>query len=163
MKQYNFHNKLKDSKDGTAKIIQYLKDQGRNVCDAQDIKEFFEHDIDIVIKENNSYETIEVKVDTYTTNNFALELLSNVERKTLGCIMKTKSKFLYYYFINQGKAYIFNTKKLQSWVTAYKDNFRRFETSTNDSNGNILYHSSGILVPIIRLIQDVEPEILDIK
>ena len=160
LKQYDFNERLNFSKIGTEKIIQYYAEKGEYLHSVEDIEKFYKHDIDLVLKEGSKLTTIEVKVDSYKSGNFFLEIMSNKEKKTLGCLLTTKANKLFYYFINLKKLYIFDRKRLKDWIIKNKVNYRKVETST--PVGDEWYTTVGLVVSIPTLTKELKPEEVDV-
>ncbi len=153
MNSYYFHAQNALSKIGTKKIINYYKSLGIRLYTVEDNDKFQNHDIDLIMKENDKFTTIEVKVDRYQSGNFFLETMSNKEKGIPGCLLTTKSEKLYYYFINMKKLYIFNTEDLKDWILKNKCNYREFPVETPVGGG--YYTTLGIPVPISTLVKEL--------
>lgn len=71
---------------------------------------------------------IEIKTDTYTTENLFYEYISNVDEFNasggkfgVGCLDKTEANILVYYLINLDIMYVFHMGKLREWMHKNKD------------------------------------------
>jgi hypothetical protein len=115
-----------------------------------------EMDIDLIVyRKNSEYEppeTVEVKVDTqgHKTGNLALETISNEVRGTVGCFMRTRAKHFFYYFVETGELYRFETEIFRDWfIRELESRPNRWRTFTTHTNlGSRLYPSYGRLVPL---------------
>lgn len=105
---------------------------------------------------------IDVKTDSYTTDNLFIEIVSNnnkcrfnpsstvkitdkMEERLDGCIFKTKADYWFYYFLNQDELYIF---KPEDMIQHLKENsYPVARHTTHSTFGNDgLYESIGVLV-----------------
>ena len=104
MKSYTFDEKDEFSKNGIKSVCSYLNTLKKTIeiKNVEDDKEYQKNGIDLVWiyrkGKNNVMISIEVKTDKYMTGNFWLETLSNEKIGTLGCFIKCKAKYLFYYF-----------------------------------------------------------------
>lgn len=152
---YDFKGRDKLGQIGEAVCQEYLK-TWPCVIDIKNVrkdKDYQNKDIDIVIKlKDNQTLTIEVKTDSYMSGNMFYETISNDVKNEIGCFEKTKSDFIFYYFIHPKyrKIYIFNTDKLREWVHNYKDEFKLKRVY------NYNYCSWGFAFPLSRLEKDLE-------
>jgi hypothetical protein len=109
-------------------------------------------DVDLIIaRPEGDYILLEVKGDRYTTGNFFIELVSNTEKCSIGCILKTQADYILYYFIKTYTLYSLAVQGLKYWI---KDNARYYPIKTVQThleNGSV-YHTEGICVPITRLV-----------
>lgn len=114
-----FQTDIKRGKIGEEKVHQYLLSR-RNVSkvvDVSGVKQFQQMDIDFFIeKTDGTIYSIEVKTDSYLTDNFIYEKYSNKHIQSKGCFEKTQADYIFYYFINKKLMYIFETKKLRKFV-----------------------------------------------
>ena len=103
VKSYTFNEKNDFSKKGIDIVCKYLKLLKKTVKikNVEDDPAYQKNDIDLVWvykKEDKEIMiSIEVKTDKYTTGNFWLETISNEAIGTLGCFVKSKAKYLFYY------------------------------------------------------------------
>ena len=99
---YDFKGRDKLGQIGEAVCQEYLK-TWPCVIDIKNVrkdKDYQNKDIDIVIKlKDNQTLTIEVKTDSYISGNMFYETISNDVKNEIGCFEKTKSDFIFYYFI----------------------------------------------------------------
>lgn len=157
---YEFKKSLKVGKQGEEIIEKYLSSMSNvsNVKCVTDNKDYWEQDIDfIVTMKNGKTFTIEVKTDTYKTNNIYYETKSCIEKNTVGCFEKTKADFIFYYFINKDILYIFKTKTFRAWVNKQID-FYNIQPSNSSLKKSFVYNktrdlkseytSEGYIIPI---------------
>ena len=162
MKSYTFDEKNKFSKEGIKAVYSYLNALKKTIeiKNVEDNKDYQKNDIDLVWiykkGENNLMISIEVKADRYTTGNFWLETLSNEEIGTLGCFVKSKAKFLFYYFTVWDHMYIIPLKEAKSWFIKNMQRFKESKTSTKDKYGNYQHTTVGRLVPINIMMKELE-------
>lgn len=142
---YSFDKSKDIGKNGEKTIIEYLKQipEIESVVDVSDNPEYFDSDIDVIvkIKGNPTHRTIEIKTDTYNSGNIFFELISNNNKNTLGCSLVSKADFLFYYFINSNELYIIDLPKYRTWVLF---NISMFKCKVVKSE---YFMSCGILVP----------------
>lgn len=101
---------------------------------------------DFVIK--NTTITIELKTDSYPSNNFFFERWSDVERKAAGGPWQSKEKgikLFIYYFINENRWFIFNTVDLVEYLDQIVLD-KRLVSIQNSS-----WQSQGYIIPICEL------------
>ncbi|MBP8251464.1 MAG: hypothetical protein KAX40_03810 [Herpetosiphon sp.] len=100
---------------------------------------------------------IEIKADRLdTTGNFFFETWSNREQGTVGCFLYTAAEYLYYYFVETGKLYILPTEKVRLWFRQHMSEFVERETTTTINGGLGHYTTVGRLVPIARVLAEVD-------
>lgn len=141
---------------GEKAVMDFLltKNYVQNYLDVRGDKTYWEKDVDyFVMFIDKSCHPIEIKTDTYShTGNIFYEDISCIERNTPGCFQKTKARWLFYYFVNDGTLYIIHVKKFREW---YEGNKHRFRTTTvtneildkNRRHTGKFFHSSGHLIP----------------
>lgn len=100
-------------------------------------------------------EPVEVKTDTHTSGNFYLETRANVEREKPGWLHTTQSLWLAYYFVQSGHLYLLSTLELARWFAQSRYNSPAFEKTTFTRSGSGGYHSNGVPVPILEVLEHV--------
>ena len=161
-KSYTFIEKDNFSKRGIEIVCRYLKSLKKTVQikNVEGEKDYQKNDIDLVWvykKDDKSRMiSIEVKTDKYTTGNFWLETISNEEIGTAGCFIKSKAKYLFYYFTEWDNMYIIPLKKAQSWFLENLNRFRESKTTTKDGLGRHKHTTVGRLVPIETMMEEVK-------
>tara|TARA_Y100000310_G_scaffold342145_1_gene443984 strand:+ start:74 stop:604 length:531 start_codon:yes stop_codon:yes gene_type:complete len=162
MKAYTFKEKNEFSKIGISVVCSYLNSISKtiNVKNVEDDKNYQKNDIDLVwnYKKDNKelMISVEVKTDKYTTGNFWLETLSNKKLKTQGCFVKSKARYLFYYFTGWDSMYIIPLKRAKEWFIKNMGRFRESETSTKDESGTYSHTTVGRIVPINIMMNEVE-------
>ena len=100
---------------------------------------------------------IEIKADRCdATGNFFFETWSNREHGTPGCFLYTQADYLYYFFIETGMLYVLPTARVRAWFARHAAEFRERDTSTSVAGGAGHYTTVGRLVPISRVLAEVE-------
>lgn len=165
VKRYEFNDKLSEAQEGEDIVIDYLLSLP-NVIEVQDVRDLSEYrskDIDFLVhtydekKKKFSCEAIEVKTDKYyQTGNIFAETVSNINKNTKGCFIKTECDYMYYLFLPQNILYILPMKKVKKWFLDNYDNFITKMTSTCDTDGTVLYKSLGKLIPRERISSEIQ-------
>ncbi len=100
---------------------------------------------------------IEIKADRLdTTGNFFFETWSNREQGTPGCFLYTEAEYLYYYFMETGKLYVLPTATVRPWFVQHLNEFIERDTTTTINGGSGHYTTVGRLVPISRVLGEVD-------
>jgi len=174
VKSYTFEEKNDFSKKGISIVCAYLSLLKKTVSikNVEDDQNYQKNDIDLVwVYKKDEKEimiSIEVKTDKYITGNFWLETFSNEELGTLGCFVKSKAKYLFYYFTMWDSMYVIPLGVAKEWFNANLTRFIESKTTTKDNNGNYRHTTVGRLVPItimmkevggIKLIKDISKKI----
>ena len=155
---YTFEGRSGIEKQGFPDIIQHLKSLSSEtpIIDVTSDQKYRNQDIDLLW----GTETIEIKVDTYTTGNFFFETQSNKERGTPGCFMYTKADWIYYYFIKTKTLYKLPMPETRMWFEQNINKFAERSTKTSCGGPQGYYTTVGRLVPISMLADYVHKEIL---
>ena len=162
VKSYTFKEKNGFSKIGISLVCSYLNSLKKTikVDNVEDDKNYQKNDIDLVwVYKKDGKEimiSIEVKTDKYTTGNFWLETISNEELNTPGCFVKSKARYLFYYFTKWDSMYIIPLKKAKEWFLENIHRFRESKTTTKDEEGKYRHTTVGRLVPIKVMMEGVE-------
>lgn len=130
---YNFNDSIVIGEQGESIIEKYLKSLPhiKSIQCVRNVFKYRQADIDFLVKlKNDKKVSIEVKTDTYKTGNMYYETKSCIEENTLGCFEKTEADFIFYYFIELDRLYIFKTKELRNWV---RQEIVRFYNNPNSS------------------------------
>ncbi len=90
--------------------------------------------------------SIEIKADTYLSQNYFFETVSNTVRNTPGCFLITESDFVFYYFIKTKELHILPTNEVRNWFLDNQEKFCEATTSTSGPN-RFYYSSKGRKVP----------------
>lgn len=129
------------------------------VYDARYSAKYQDMDIDFIIdlKQKNELSvlvgstsiSIELKTDYTTHQNLYYEKYSCYELQTAGCMEKTKSDVLIYYYIKKNVFYVLKTDPFRDWVHAHNEEFKKNFRQELGRAG--IYHKGGLLVPISRI------------
>lgn len=147
---YDFADSLVVGAQGEVAVFGYLQGLPNiaGIVNVTDRKDYQSKDIDFVaLLKNGDIQYIEVKTDTHASENFFFETMSNVEAQTVGCLYKTKSHILCYYYLNTHELYLFVTKKLVKWFDEHKDAGHFARKKVKNSKGEKTYTTEGFLVP----------------
>lgn len=150
-KVYEFNSSNKIGHQGEQFVKQWILELHPNVSsitDVSDDKFYQKQDVDFVVNFTNGKQAlIEIKTDTYKTGNMFFETISNEEYQTKGCLMKTNSDFLFYYFPNyqNGVLYIFKMKAFRKFVLDNLPHFRERRVT------NTTHTSIGYIVPLLYI------------
>lgn len=120
----NFKRDIRRGAKGEEIVFEFLLglDNIIDVLDVSKNKDYQKIDVDfLVIDESGDEIKVEVKTDSYKTNNMVYEVFSSRKKKSVGCFEKTEADFIFYYYINKGKLYVFDTLKLREFVHSKAD------------------------------------------
>ncbi len=113
-----------------------------------------EKDIDLLWTTATHDYTIEIKADRNDgTGNFFFETISNKEKNTLGCFLKTQADFLFYYFVEPRTLYILPMPRTRKWFVENMSRFEEREAAT--PVGKDRYITVGCIVPIEVVMSEV--------
>lgn len=122
------------------------------VIDVSGDKFYQSLDIDLIVnKTDGSSYTVEIKTDTYVTGNLFFEVISNEQRQTERCLMKSDAQFLFYYFLKTKTLYILKMKKFRQFVLDRMDILKEKRVK------NKLFTSRGFLVPLSLIEAEMKP------
>lgn len=161
---HTFEDKDKLAQVGFIHCQRYLKTLPNVVAvfDVQADKKYQELDIDgiAVIKNGDSNEdrTFEIKVDTYfdKSPNYFFETISNSNKCSEGCFLKSKAQYLFYYFLKK-ELHIFKLPEAQEWLKKNGNNYNIAKAK------NRYYYSEGLLVKREDFIRDNNVKIIDVR
>jgi len=158
--QHNFADSIKVGKKGENIVYDWLmsRESVKNVIDVSDDRDYQKKDIDYIVQFHKGKNvSIEIKCDTYYhTGNFFLELISNDNKGTEGCLIYTEADYLFYFFDKVNILYIIPVKELQQWISENKDSGRfRKKKCGNYINGRYVYSSVGLLVNRDTLCEEI--------
>ena len=127
----------------------------KKVYDARSSAKYQDMDIDFVIdlsQKNMLSEltgsnsvSVELKTDYTTHQNLYYEKSSCYELHTAGCMEKTKSDLLIYYYIRKKVFYVLKTDTFRDWVHVHSDDFRKNFKEERGRSG--IYHKEAFLIP----------------
>lgn len=161
---HSFEDKDKLAQVGFTHIKRYLKTLP-NIIDVFDVQadpKYQELDIDgiAILKNMDSTEerTFEVKVDTYfeKSNNYFFETISNSNKCSEGCFLKSKAMYFFYYFLKK-EIHIFKLYDAQEWL---KKNGNKYNVAKAK---NRYYYSEGLLVNRDDFMKDIHVKIIDVR
>lgn len=89
--------------------------------------------------------SVELKTDFTCYNNLYYEKYSCYEKRTAGCMEKTKADFLTYYYIRKKFYYIAKTASFRAWVHEHSEDFIKDFKPERGRTG--IYHKAGLLIP----------------
>ena len=89
--------------------------------------------------------SVELKTDYTTHENIYYEKNSCYELRTAGCMEKTQSDLLIYYYIRKKVFYVLNTKTFREWVHVHSEDFIKNFKPERGRFG--IYHKAGLLIP----------------
>ena len=89
--------------------------------------------------------SVELKTDYTVHNNLYYEKYSCYELHTAGCMEKTKSDLLIYYYIRKNFFYVLKTDTFRDWVHVHSEDFRKNFKEEQGRWG--IYHKAGLLIP----------------
>ena len=128
----------------------------KKVYDARSSAKYQAADIDFIIEVSqknilrdlagSTSVSVELKTDYTTYQNIYYEKYSCRELHTAGCMEKTKSDLLIYYYIRKNFFYVLKTDTFRSWVHEHSDDFIKNFKPERGRFG--LYHKAGLLIPI---------------
>ena len=151
-----------------------VSDKIVGVIDVGDNNIFWKPDIDLLLV-NKFYKltTLELKADGYDADRSGvrrvfLEYIGNDNRylstngvEGRGNVCKCKAEFFVFYFIKTDQYLIMKTKQLQEWLEKNQNKYPVRNSPTRGYNGDVLYNTWGVLVPVKVLIEEVEAELID--
>ena len=127
----------------------------KKVYDARRSAKYQDADIDFVIDLNqqsmlskltgSTSVAVELKTDYTTHQNLYYEKSSCYELHTAGCMEKTKSDLLIYYYIRKNFFYVLKTDTFRDWVHEHSEDFRK---NFKEERGRFgIYHKEAFLIP----------------
>lgn len=150
-KVHRMAESLEVGKIGEETVANYFKNKNyvRRVHDMRGNGQFRKMDVDFALElSDGSIHWLEVKTDQYShTGNIFVEDVSCIEMGTIGCIMKTKARFLGYFFVDTHELYLIHVERFREWYEKHKSSFRRCEITNARVVEGQVYHSIGHLVP----------------
>lgn len=124
----------------------------KKVYDARNSAKHQDMDIDFVVDfwhksklAGSARISVELKTDFTLYQNLYYEQYSCYEMHTAGCMEKTKSDFLVYYYLRKKLYYILKTASFRAWVHEHSEDFIKNFKPERGRFG--LYHKAGLLIP----------------
>ena len=100
--------------------------------------------------------SVELKTDFTVYQNLYYEKSSCYEMRTAGCMEKTKSDVLIYYYIRKNFFYVLNTTAFRNWVHEHSEDF--IKNFKPERGRNYVYHKESILIPTSSIDAACETE-----
>ena len=127
----------------------------KKVYDARSSAKYQDADIDFVVESSqksmlsalagSTSMAVELKTDYTTHQNIYYEKYSCYEMRTAGCMEKTQSDLLIYYYIRKNFFYVLKTDTFRSWVHKHSEDFIK---NFKEERGRFgIYHKAGLLIP----------------
>lgn len=127
----------------------------KKVYDARRSAKYQDADVDFVVDLNrksllsdltgSKTVAVELKTDYTRYQNLYYEKSSCYELHTAGCMEKTQSDVMIYYYIRQNCFYVLKTETFRTWVHDHSEEFRK---SFKEERGRFgIYHKEAWLIP----------------
>lgn len=127
----------------------------KKVYDARSSAKYQDLDVDFIIDlsqksmlsalAGSTRVLVELKTDYTSHQNLYYEKSSCYELHTAGCMEKTKSDLLIYYYIRKNVFYVLKTDTFRNWVREHSDDFRK---NFKEERGRFgIYHKEAFLIP----------------
>ena len=160
---HDFKTSNELGKIGEAIAKKYF-DQSNKISSYLDVTEddiYREKDIDFILNmKNGNVITVEAKADKVPSSNIFFETISNKEKNTLGCMLKTEADYVFYYFLAYKELYILKRKQYVTWVKKAKlylpgcDYKEFYNRAINRETGlTYLYTTGGYIIPKKYIIE----------
>ena len=127
----------------------------KKVYDARSSAKYQDVDIDFIIDVSqksmlsalagSTSVSVELKTDYTTYQNLYYEKSSCYELHTAGCMEKTQSDLLIYYYIRKNFFYVLKTDTFRAWVHERSEDFIKNFKPERGRFG--IYHKAGLLIP----------------
>lgn len=145
-----FASALTASNSAQDVVSKWLESRGFTVEDLRDDMEAQKQGVDLRFSKASRTYTGEIKLDSHMsrTGNFALEIVSNLSKGTLGCWVSSKADFWFYVDGVSQVVHIFKPSEVKSVVSASdKVKWSCSLSSTSSKQGEIAYRTISLLVP----------------
>jgi len=121
----SFDERKWEEKKNYQVILDFFNNSNFEVIDVSENSKYFNADIDLFVIKDNEKIAIEVKIDTWIwiTNNFFLEIISNEEKTTKGCFLKSKADIRIYFDAKNNIMYMFPLNHTRKWFFNLRENF----------------------------------------
>lgn len=127
----------------------------KKVYDARNSAKYQDADVDFVIEVSqksmlsalagSNRVSVELKTDYTPYQNIYYEKSSCYELHTAGCMEKTQSDLLIYYYIRKNFFYVLKTDTFRAWVHVHSAEFRK---NFKEERGRFgIYHKEAFLIP----------------
>lgn len=124
----------------------------KKVYDARHSDKYQDMDVDFALDLrqksqliDSTHISVELKTDYTVHQNLYYEYFSCYELRTAGCMEKTKSDLLIYYYIRKKFFYVLKTDTFRDWVHVHSEDFRKNFKEERGRYG--IYHKAGLLIP----------------
>lgn len=158
-KIHDFNKSINVGNRGEEIIKSYLENNPNiaEVIDVSKDKRYQDEDIDFIVRlKSGELIPIELKTDTCdNTGNIFYETMSNIEYNVPGCMIKSKAKCLFYYFINTKVLYIIAFKRYKEWVEENCKKFTEKKIKNINRKNNGIAYSAGLLIPRSMLEEEM--------
>jgi hypothetical protein len=157
---YDFNKQNDMIREKTEMFERWLKTTAgtSGVENVEGVKRFQEADIDFKqLTDDGNTTHVELKVcfKIEKFKNVAYETMSNIEYRTIGCFLKTKSDIVYYMNYHTNDVHLIDPKKMLDY---FFDNRKRFYTNGSRKeipnkarNGKDTYHSEIFAISLKEL------------
>lgn len=160
-KEHNFNESMERGKQGEIDILNVLQEnfQSDKIIDVRDIKKYRDLDIDFIREymHNGVKKTVSIEIKTddqaHYTHNFFFEEISNSQYNTLGCFVKTKADWIFYYIKETKEIHILPTKLTQNWFQQHKHIYREIPVRNVDVNTGKISYAKGRIVKIKDVLE----------
>ena len=160
---HDFKTSNELGKIGEAIAKKYF-DQSNKISSYLDVTEddiYQEKDIDFILNmKNGKVITVEAKADKVPSSNIFFETISNKEKNTLGCMLKTEADYVFYYCLAYKELYILKRKQYVNWVKKEKlylpgCDYKEFYNRATDAETGLTYHytTGGYIIPKKYIIE----------
>lgn len=159
LKQYDMDSTTAVSDIGIQVSIRYLKYVLKypEVINTESNRAIQKKDIDLIALMEDEHSvrgaTVEVKTDRYKTGNLFFETISNIQKRTPGCLMYSEADWLHYFFTEYKHLYVMDMKLFREWMLRNRHRYKPRITSTGDGSGRF-YTSEGIPIPLRDIRRD---------
>lgn len=147
---HDFKKSIIVGQEGEEIIKNYLRNNPKvkGFDDVSNVERYQNRDIDLIVDfMDGTAVVVEVKTDTYTSGNIFYETMSNMECGVVGCMVKSKADYLFYYFTETRELYIMDFEKYRAWFRANKYRFSRKLLKNIDKKRTGTYTSEGYTIP----------------
>jgi hypothetical protein len=151
-----FRDNDRQARNGTTRIVEWLRNDGFWVTNLEKLNHFQEQDIDLYTYRKDVGATwLELKIDSHAPEKMFLEVIGNDNTNCPGCIYKTKSSHIGYMFEKHDELVMIPTVQLQEWLRLNEHRYPRAKVPTTDAKGNHWYNTIGRIIPVATVLQEV--------
>lgn len=145
-----FSSALTASNSAQDDVSKWLESRGFTVEDLRNDMEAQRKGIDLRFSKANRTYTGEIKLDSHIsrTGNFALEIVSNLSKGTLGCWVLSEADFWFYVDAVNSVVHIFKPGEVRNAVSGSEQGkWSCSLSSTLGKHGEMAYRTISLLVP----------------